>query len=76
MFYGSVPVTYKEGQGFGGGNLAPFVPSAGDRVKASPGAPPIPNLRRGPINDWTDAAAIALCWRSILLPARRSGDSV
>jgi len=56
MFYGGVPVTYKEGLGFGGGNLAPFVPSADEPAKAIPGAPAIPNLRRGPINDWTDAA--------------------
>jgi len=56
QFYGGVPIVYEEGRGFGGGNNAPFVPSADDPSKAIPGAPAIPNLRRGPINNWTDAA--------------------
>lgn len=55
-FFGGTPVEYKEGLGFGGGNLALFVPSVDDPNKAIPGAPTIPNLRRGPINNWTDAA--------------------
>jgi alcohol dehydrogenase (cytochrome c) len=55
--FAGVPVEYKEGgRGFGGGNLTLFVPSASDPTKIIPGAPPIPNLRRGPINNWTDAA--------------------
>ena len=56
MLFGGVPAVYKEGLSFGGGNLAPFVPSAEAPSKAIPGAPPIPNLRRGPINNWTDVA--------------------
>ena len=54
--FAGVPAVYKEGLGFGGGNLANFVPSAESPTKAIPGAPPIPGLRRGPINNWTDAA--------------------
>jgi alcohol dehydrogenase (cytochrome c) len=54
--FGSTPVVYKEGSGFGGGNLHPFVPSADSPTKGIPGAPSIPNLRRGPINNWTDVA--------------------
>jgi alcohol dehydrogenase (cytochrome c) len=56
QYYAGVPVVYEEGRGFGGGNNAPFVPSADDPAKPIPGAPPVPNLRRGPINNWTDAA--------------------
>jgi len=57
MLFGGVPVEYKEGgRGFGGGNLAPFVPTPGAPTRAIPGAPGVPNLRRGPINNWTDAA--------------------
>ncbi|HLX44541.1 MAG TPA: PQQ-dependent dehydrogenase, methanol/ethanol family [Bryobacteraceae bacterium] len=54
MFFGGVPAEYKEGLNFGGGNLGPFVPSADSPTKTIPGAPSIPNLRRGPINNWTD----------------------
>lgn len=54
--FGSTPVVYKEGTGFGGGDLHPFVPSADSPAKGIPGAPPVPNLRRGPINNWTDVA--------------------
>ena len=54
-YFGGTPVEYKEGQGFGGGNLAPFVPQPDSPTKTIPGAPSIPNLRRGPINNWTDA---------------------
>ena len=53
---GKSPVEYKPGLGFGGGSFQPFVPSASDPSKALPGAPGVPNLRRGPINDWTEAA--------------------
>jgi alcohol dehydrogenase (cytochrome c) len=56
QYFAGVPVVYEEGRGFGGGNNAPFVPSADDPTKPIPGAPPVPNLRRGPINNWTDAA--------------------
>src|SRR2546428_4674004 len=57
MLFGGVPVEYKEGgRGFGGGNLLAFVPAPGAPSRASPGAPGVPNLRRGPINNWTDAA--------------------
>jgi alcohol dehydrogenase (cytochrome c) len=56
MFFGGTPVEYKEGLNFGGGNLLPFVPAPDAPTKAIPGAPSIPNLRRGPINNWTDAA--------------------
>ena len=53
--FGGVPVEYKEGLNFGGGNLSLFVPQADAPTKAIPNAPTIPNLRRGPINNWTDA---------------------
>jgi alcohol dehydrogenase (cytochrome c) len=53
--FGGVPVEYKEGLNFGGGNLQLFVPQADAPTKAIPNAPTIPNLRRGPINNWTDA---------------------
>jgi alcohol dehydrogenase (cytochrome c) len=54
--FGAVPIVYKEGMGFTGGNHAPFVPSAVSPGKPIPGAPAVPSLRRGPINDWTDVA--------------------
>jgi alcohol dehydrogenase (cytochrome c) len=56
MLFGSTAVEYKEGMAFGGGNLQPFVAEAGAPTKGIQGAPAIPNLRRGPINNWTDAA--------------------
>jgi alcohol dehydrogenase (cytochrome c) len=57
MLFGGVPVIYQEGgRGFGGGNLSPFVPTPGAPTRAIPGAPGVPNLRRGPVNNWTDAA--------------------
>jgi alcohol dehydrogenase (cytochrome c) len=40
---------YVEGQGFHGGGFDPHVPV--------PGAPAVPGLLRGPINNWTEAAA-------------------
>jgi alcohol dehydrogenase (cytochrome c) len=52
----SIPAEYKEGLSFSGGNNAPFVPRPDASGKAIPGAPPVPGLRRGPINTWTDAA--------------------
>src|SRR5579863_10493624 len=55
MFYGGVPAEYTAGLNFGGGNLSLFVPQADAPTKPIPNAPTIPNLRRGPINNWTDA---------------------
>jgi alcohol dehydrogenase (cytochrome c) len=40
-------VEYVEGRNFGGGGGLPYVPT--------PGAPATPVLRRGPINNWTEA---------------------
>ena len=56
ILFTQVPVVYKEGTGFGGGGFGPFVPSVDDPKKGIPNAAGVPNLRRGPINDWTDAA--------------------
>jgi alcohol dehydrogenase (cytochrome c) len=47
--FGGTPVEYKEGRNFGGGANRSYVPV--------PGAPAVPGLRRGPINNWTEAAA-------------------
>jgi alcohol dehydrogenase (cytochrome c) len=47
--FGGVPVQYQEGRNFGGGNNRPYGPV--------PGAPAVPVLRRGPINNWTEAVA-------------------
>ena len=48
--FGGTPVEYQEGRNFGGGVNRPYVPV--------PGAPAVPGVgRRGPINNWTDAAA-------------------
>jgi alcohol dehydrogenase (cytochrome c) len=56
MLFGALPAVYKEGLGFGGGNFQSFVPSPDAPERGIPGAPGVPNLRRGPINNWTDAA--------------------
>jgi alcohol dehydrogenase (cytochrome c) len=56
MLFGPLPAVYKEGLGFGGGNFQSFVPSPDAPDRGIPGAPGVPNLRRGPINNWTDAA--------------------
>jgi alcohol dehydrogenase (cytochrome c) len=56
VLFGATPATYQEGNGFIGGSFQPFVPSATDPTRGIPGAPGVPNLRRGPINNWTDAA--------------------
>ncbi len=56
ILFTQIPVVYKEGTGFGGGGFGPFVPSVDDPKKGIPNAAGVPNLRRGPINDWTDAA--------------------
>ncbi|HEY7288727.1 MAG TPA: PQQ-dependent dehydrogenase, methanol/ethanol family [Vicinamibacterales bacterium] len=47
--FGGTPAEYQEGRNFGGGANRSYVPV--------PGAPAVPGLRRGPINNWTDAAA-------------------
>ncbi|HMD35355.1 MAG TPA: PQQ-dependent dehydrogenase, methanol/ethanol family [Vicinamibacterales bacterium] len=47
--FGGVDVHYQEGRNFGGGANRSYVPV--------PGAPGVPGLRRGPINNWTEAAA-------------------
>lgn len=47
--FGGTPVQYQEGRNYGGGVLRSHVPV--------PGAPAVPGLRRGPINNWTEAAA-------------------
>ena len=47
--FGGTPVEYQEGRNFGGGVNRSYVPV--------PGAPAVPGIRRGPINNWTDAAA-------------------
>lgn len=54
--FGANPTVYKEGMGFGGGSFRPYVPSPDSPDREIPGAPGTPNLRRGPINNWTDAA--------------------
>jgi alcohol dehydrogenase (cytochrome c) len=54
--FGPSPAVYKEGLGFSGGNFQQFVPSPESPERAIPGAPGMPNLRRGPINNWTEAA--------------------
>ncbi|MCM3878914.1 MAG: PQQ-dependent dehydrogenase, methanol/ethanol family [Vicinamibacterales bacterium] len=56
MLYGGIPVKYEPGRGFGGGNRRPFVPTPGAPSRGIPDAPNVPDLRRGPINNWTDAA--------------------
>jgi alcohol dehydrogenase (cytochrome c) len=56
MLYGGIPVKYDPGRGFGGGNRRPFVPTPGAPSRGIPDAPNVPDLRRGPINNWTNAA--------------------
>jgi alcohol dehydrogenase (cytochrome c) len=56
QLFDGTPVPYEQGRGFGGGVNQPFVPSADSPSKGIPGAPSLPNLRRGPINNWTDVA--------------------
>src|SRR6267378_92835 len=56
MLYGGIAVKYEPGRGFGGGNRRPFVPTPGAPTRGIPDAPNVPDLRRGPINNWTDAA--------------------
>jgi len=47
--FGGTAVEYQEGRNFGGGVNRSYVPV--------PGAPATPGIRRGPINNWTEAAA-------------------
>jgi alcohol dehydrogenase (cytochrome c) len=47
--FGGTPAEYQEGRNFGGGANRPYVPV--------PGAPAVPGTRRGPVNNWTEAAA-------------------
>jgi alcohol dehydrogenase (cytochrome c) len=47
--FGGTDVQYQEGRNFGGGANRSYGPV--------PGAPAVPSLRRGPINNWTEAAA-------------------
>ena len=47
--FSGVPAQYQEGRNFGGGNNRSYGPV--------PGAPAVPVLRRGPINNWTEAVA-------------------
>jgi alcohol dehydrogenase (cytochrome c) len=47
--FGGTPVQYQEGRSFGGGANRPYSPV--------PGAPAVPGMLRGPINNWTEAAA-------------------
>ena len=56
MLFGGIDVKYEPGRGFGGGNRRPFVPTPGAPSRGIPDAPPVPDLRRGPINNWTNAA--------------------
>ena len=56
QIFGGTPIVYDAGRGFGGGVNQPFVPTPGAPTRGIPGAPGLPNLRRGPINNWTDAA--------------------
>jgi alcohol dehydrogenase (cytochrome c) len=50
------PQVYKEGQNFMGGTVQSFVPADDTFSQAIPGAPGLPGLRRGPINNWTETA--------------------
>ena len=45
--FGGTAVEFQEGRNFGGGVNRPFVPVQG--------APAVPGIRRGPINNWTEA---------------------
>jgi alcohol dehydrogenase (cytochrome c) len=56
QLFGATPIVYQEGRNFTGGVNQTFVPMPGAPATAIPGAPAIPGLRRGPINNWTDAA--------------------
>jgi alcohol dehydrogenase (cytochrome c) len=54
--FGGTPIVYEPGRDFAGRNNQTFVPTPGDPTRNIPGAPGLPNLRRGPINNWTSDA--------------------
>ena len=54
--FGGTPVVYESGRDFTGRRNQTFVPTPGDPTRNIPGAPGLPNLRRGPINNWTSDA--------------------
>ncbi len=54
--FGGTPIVYEPGREFAGRLNQTFVPTPGEPTRNIPGAPGLPNLRRGPINNWTDAA--------------------
>ena len=54
--FGAILIVYEPGRGFGGGVNQTFVPTPGEPTRNISGAPGLPNLRRGPLNNWTDAA--------------------
>ena len=56
QYFRGVPVVYEQGRSFTGGNNARFVPSVDNPAQPIPGAPSLPSLRRGPINEWTEVA--------------------
>ena len=65
--YAPAPVEYQAGRYFLGGIFTVYGPV--------PNATPMPTVRRGPINDWTEAVGTAPSWRSIRRPASASGRS-
>jgi outer membrane protein assembly factor BamB len=54
--FGGTPIEYEAGREFAGRRNQTFVPTPGEPTRNIPDAPGLPNLRRGPINNWTDAA--------------------
>ena len=54
--FGGTPVEYEPGRDFTGRRNQTFVPTPGEPTRNIPGAPGLPNLRRGPINNWTSDA--------------------
>ena len=66
--FGGTPVEYQEGRNFGGGVNRSYVAGAGRAGDA-------PSLRRGPINNWTEAAATGAVLAIDARPANRSGSS-
>jgi alcohol dehydrogenase (cytochrome c) len=54
--FGGTPTEYEPGRDFTGRLNQTFVPTPGEPTRNIPGAPGLPNLRRGPINNWTSDA--------------------
>jgi outer membrane protein assembly factor BamB len=54
--FGGTPIEYESGRDFTGRRNQTFVPTPGEPTRNIPGAPGLPNLRRGPINNWTSDA--------------------